>query len=111
MAMGNRMKKVGFAALAMATVLMVASPALAASSITVQGVSSSGSMVTVTVRNSSCMLSLGTVRAEATVNGTRMTTSASVLLLPGQTATVSMRFDGIVGQILSVGISEDDHPI
>jgi len=105
-----RTKRVGFAALAMATVLMVASPVLAGSSLTVQNVSSSGSTVTVTVRNSSLLLCYGTVRADATVNGVRMTTSASVLLLPGQTANVGLKFGGAVSALLTVGVTDDASP-
>ena len=103
-------KRVGFAALAMATLLMVAAPALAASSITVQSVSSCGSTVTVTVHNASSFMSLATVRAEATVNGTPMTASSSVALLPGQTARVSLKFGGVVSSVLGVGLSDDSTP-
>jgi len=106
----GKTKRVGFAALAMATVLMVASPTLAASNITVQNVSSCGSVVTVTVRNSSLLLSYGTIRAEATVNGTRTTVSTSVLLLPGQTANVGLKFSGAVSSLLSVGVYDDSSP-
>ena len=110
MAMGNRMKRVGFAALAMATVLMIASPALAASSLSVQGTTTSGCTVTVAVKNSGMLLSLGTVRVEATVNGTRTTKSASVLLLPGQSTSVSLKFSGTIGSLLSVGVLDEDTP-
>ena len=106
-----RTKRVGFAALTMATILMVASPALAASNLTVQNVSSCGSTVTVTVRNSSLLLSYGTVRADATVNGIRMTSSTSVLLLPGQTANVGLKFGGTVSSLLSVGVYDDSNPM
>ena len=111
MAMGNRMKRVGFAALAMATVLMIASPALAASSLIVQGTSTSGCIVTVNVKNTGMLLTLGTVTAEAIVNGTRTTKSASVLLLPGQSTSVSLKFGGTVGNLLSVGILDDASPL
>ena len=103
-------QRIGFAALAIASVLMVTSPALAASGLTVQGVTSSSNVVTVTVRNSSLLLCLGTVRAEATVSGVTSTVSTSVLLLPGQTATVKLKFSGIVSSLLSVGVYDDNSP-
>ena len=107
----NWIKRSAAAALAMAAVMMVASPAVAASSITVQNVTSSGSIVTVTVRNSSMLLSLGTVRVEANVSGSTSVKTASVLLLPGQTANVSVKFGGTIGTLLSVGICDDSNPL
>ena len=103
-------KRVGFAALAMATVLMVASPTLAASSLTIQNVSSSGSTAVVTVRNSSLLLSYGTVRVEANINGSTSSASTSVLLLPGQTANVSVKFCGTISALLSVGLTDAPNP-
>jgi hypothetical protein len=64
----------------------------------------------VTVRNTSLLVSIGTVRAEATVSGTTATKSASVILLPGQTANVSLKFGGTVGVVLSVGVADDSNP-
>ena len=111
MAMGNRMKRLGLAALTIATAMMVASPALAASNVVVESVSSCGSKVTVSVRNTGFMLSLATVRADAMVNGSQVSNSASVLLLPGQTATVGFKFGGTVSLVLGVGVYDDNNPM
>ena len=110
MAMGNRMKRVGLAAVTLATALMFASPVLAASNVTVLGSTSCGSSVTVTVRNSGFLLSLATVSASAVVNGSLTTRSSSVLLSPGQTASVGLKFGGIVGAVLQVGVYDDNVP-
>jgi hypothetical protein len=94
----------------MAAVLMTTTPTLAGSSISVQGVTSCGSSAVVTVRNTSFLMSLGTVRVEATVNGVTSVGSASVLLLPGQTSSVGVRFGGVISSVLSVGVTDNPNP-
>jgi|RhiMethySRZTD1v2_1073278.scaffolds.fasta_scaffold2884505_1 hypothetical protein len=110
MAIGTWTKRAGVAALAMAAVMMIASPAVAASSLSVQNVSTCGSTAVVTVRNSSPLLSYGTVRVDANVNGVSMTGSTSVVLLPGQTANVSIKFGGVIGSLLAVGVVDAPSP-
>ena len=111
MATGTWMRRTAVAALAMAAVMMVASPAVAASSLSVQSVSTCGSTAVVTVRNSSLLLSYGTVRVSANVNGVSMTASSSVMLLPGQTTNVGVKFSGTIGALLSVGVTDSPSPI
>jgi hypothetical protein len=110
MATGSWTKRTAVAALAMAAVMMIASPAVAASSLSVQNVTTSGSTAVVTVRNSSPLLSYGTVRVDANVGGVTTTCSTSVLLLPGQTANVSMKFGGTISSLLSVGVTDSPSP-
>ena len=110
MATGTWTKRTAVAALAMAAVMMIASPAVAASSLSVLNVSTCKSSAVVTVRNSSPLLSYGTVRVEANVNGVTMTGTTSVFLLPGQTANVSVQFGGMIGSLLAVGVTDSPYP-
>ena len=110
MATGTWTKRAAAAALAMAAVMMISSPAVAASGLTVQNVTTSGSTAVVTVRNSSLLLSYGTVRVEATVAGVSSVASTSVLLLPGQTVNVSVKFCSPIGSLLAVGVTDTPSP-
>ena len=110
MAMGNRMKRVGLAAVTLATALMLASPVLAASNVTVLGSTTCSTSVIVTVRNSGFLLSAATVSASAVVNGALTTRTTTVLLGPGQTTSVGLKFGGFVGAVLSVGVYDDNVP-
>src|SRR5262245_12703396 len=107
MAMGNRMKRVGLAAVTLATVLTFASPVLAASTVVVLGTSTSSTSMTVTVRNTAFLCSVATVSATAVVNGALTTRSSTVLLLPGQTTAVGLKFGGTIGAVIQVGIYDD----
>ena len=82
-------------------------PAPAADSIAVVGTSVSGGNVNVTVRNMSLLPSVATVTVDAVVNGSTMSSSATVLLLPLQSATASAGFSGTVSNVLRVNASAD----
>lgn len=82
-------------------------PAPAADSVAVVNTSVSGGNVNVTVKNMSLLPHLTTVTVQAVVNGSTKSSSATVLLLPFQTSTVSAGFSGAVSNVLRVTASMD----
>ena len=86
-------------------VLAAATPALAATeSLVVKNVSVSGGIVQVTVKNDSVAPATSSVTVEAVVNGVASFSAVPVVLLPGQSATVSAAFTGAVSNVKSVGV-------
>lgn len=82
-------------------------PAPAADSIAVVGTSVNGGNVNVTVRNMSLLPRMATVTVEAVVNGSTTSRTATVLVLPFQSATASAGFAGSVSNVLRVNASAD----
>jgi hypothetical protein len=99
------------AAVALTALMLIATPAAAASPITVSGYSLNGSIVMVTVKNTSSSPVVGTVAVQAKVGGLSVFSLAPVSLSGNQTATVGVAFVGSVGKILSVGVTDDQMPI
>ena len=101
-------------AIAMALFAMASTPAPAADSIAVVGTSVSGSNVNVTVRNMSILPRVATVTVDAVVNGSTMSRTATVLLLPFQSSTASAGFSASVSNVVevraSVEIVDDSQP-
>ena len=88
------------------SVLTATTPALAGTeSLVVSSVSISGGIVQVTVKNTSTAAASSSVTVEAVVNGASSFSVVPVVLLPGQSATVSAAFTGTVSSVKSVGIS------
>ncbi len=87
-------------------VLTAATPVLAATeSIVVNSVSVSGGIVQVAVKNVSMAPASSSVTVEAVVNGASSFSVVPVVLLPGQSSTVSAAFTGAVSSVKSVGIT------
>lgn len=92
-------------------VMTLATPAHATSpAITVLGTSMNGSVVNVTVKNFTLLPRTGTVSVQAVVNDTPIWSFVPVVLLPGQTATVSAGFSATVSSVVKVGIQDDQTP-
>jgi hypothetical protein len=85
-------------------VLTAATPTQAADSLVVKNVSVSGGIVLVTVKNVTLGLQVSSVTVEAVVNGASSFSIVPVVLLPGQSSTVSAAFTGAVSSVKSVGI-------
>jgi hypothetical protein len=115
----NRSRVSKVIAVTMGILVIVATlgaPAFATSSpVAVVGTSVNGSIVRVTVRNSSLLPQATTVSVQAVVGDTAIWSSVPVVLLGGQTATVSAGFTATVSSVKSVSIScgliEDGTPI
>ena len=87
-------------------VLTAATPALAATeSLVVKNVSVSGGIVQVTVKNVLMGPAAASVTVEAVVDGVSSFSVVPVVLLPGQSSTVSAAFTGAVSSVKSVGIT------
>jgi len=94
-----------------ALMTMLAAPAHAiSSSVAVLGSSVSGSSVNVTVKNYTILPQARTVTVQAVVNGSTVSTSVAVVLLPYQTATVRAGFSAVVSMVGSVGITDEATP-
>jgi ascorbate-specific PTS system EIIC-type component UlaA len=101
---GSRISMVMAAALGF-LMLSIGSAAYAGTdSLTVKNVSVSGGVVQVTVRNASLSVQSTSVQVEAEVDGVSSFSLVPVVLLPGQTATVSAAFTGNVTSVTSVGL-------
>ena len=86
--------------------MTLATPALAVvSPVAVVSTSVSGSAVNVTVRNNSLLVQTATVSVQAVVGGMTVWGFVPVLLLPGQTASVSAGFTANVSGVARVGIT------
>ncbi len=97
-------------------VLTAATPALAdTESLVVNNVSVSGGIVQITVKNVSPAPATSAVTVEAVVNGASSFSVVPVVLLPGQSSTVSAAFTGAVSSVKSVGVAvsmtDDGAPI
>lgn len=71
----------------------------------------SGSIVQVTVKNTTSAPVTGTVAVQAIVGDTAIWSLVPVVLLGGQCATVSAGFTGSVSKTLSVGLTDDPNPM
>ena len=98
------------AALALAALMHAASPVLAASPIAVTGYSLSGSIVMVTVKNTSSSPVVGSVTVAAKVYGIQVFSVTPVALSGNQSATVGVAFVGPVSKVLSCGVDDDVTP-
>ena len=76
----------------------------------VQTYSTSGSVVRVTVKNTSSATFVGTVKVNAKIANLSVWGSAPVVLFAGQSACVDVGFAGSVGGVNSVGIQDDPQP-
>ena len=101
----SRFSMVMAAALGILT-MTIGTPALAVMSpVAVVSTSVSGSSVNVTVRNNSLLVQNATVSVQAVVGGMTVVGFVPVLLLPGQTASVSAGFTANVTGVARVGIT------
>jgi hypothetical protein len=92
------------------------SPAFAVvSPVAVVSTSVSGGVVNVTVKNSSTLSQVATVKVEAVVGDTAVWSFVPVVLLPGQTMVAGAGFSATVSSVLRVsiscGIQDDGVPI
>jgi hypothetical protein len=71
----------------------------------VKNVSVNGGIVLVTVKNVSVAPASSTVAVEAVVNDTAVWSLVPIVLMPGQSTTVSAAFTGAVSNVKSVGFS------
>ncbi len=101
----SRLSMIVMAAALGILVRFAATPALAATeSLVVNSVSVNGGIVQVTVKNVSMAAASSSVTVEAVVNGASSFSVIPVVLLPGQSATVSAAFTGAVSSVKSVGL-------
>ena len=92
-----------------AALLVAAVPAIAASSVaSIQGVSVSGNVVSVTVKNNGTVPVVGYVAVQAVVGDAPIWSFVPVTLGAGASATMSAAFNGPVGRVLTVGVVGDD---
>jgi hypothetical protein len=79
-----------------------------------QASAAAGSTVNVTVRNTSLLPQTATVSVQAVVNDTAVWSIQTVVMLPLQTRTVSVGFNGTVTTVLRVtstcGLTDDGSP-
>ncbi len=102
---GSRLSMVIAVALGV-LVMMVGAPAVAGTeSLAVKNVSVSGGIVQVTVKNVSMAPASSSVTVEAEVNGGSSFSVVPVVLLPGESSTVSAAFTGAVTSVKSVGLA------
>jgi hypothetical protein len=86
-------------------VMTLGAPAYAATEpVVVKNVSVNGGIVQVTVKNVSILPAAPTVAVEAVVGDTAIWSLVPVVLLPGQSTTVSAAFTGAVTSVRTVGI-------
>jgi hypothetical protein len=93
-------------------VMTFAMPAHAvAPPITILKTTVSGGVVQVTVKNSTMLPVTGTVAVQAVVGDTAIWSLVPVVLLGGQCASVSAGFTSSVSKLLTVGMTDDVHPL
>ena len=101
-------------ALGVLVMTLGASTTQAAEQLTVKNVSVNGGIVLVTVKNVSIAPAVSTVAVEAVVGNTSIWSLVPVVVLPGQSVTVSAAFTASVSSVKSVGfrcgIAEDGVP-
>jgi hypothetical protein len=93
-----------------ASLVVTAVPADAASSIAVTGYSLNGSLVMVSVRNTSSEPTVGQVAVVAKVGGLQVFSVTPVALSGNQSATVGVAFIGTVSKVLSCGLQDEQNP-
>lgn len=103
-------RTVAAALVAVGIAVTIPSAVQACSGAVIQTYSTSGSVVRVTVKNTSMSTFVGGVQVNAKVAGVAVVGSAPVMLFPGQSACVDVAFLGAVGSVTSVGISESPTP-
>ena len=98
-------------AMALAAVSL-ALPALAGSSnLVVQGSAPHGSLVTVSVKNTSMLPRVGTVMVQANVGGIQVLMMMPVMLSGGQSMDVNLGFSSTVSCVTSVSIQDSPVPM
>ena len=111
----SRLSMVLAVALGVLVMTLGAPAAEAADQLTVKNVAVSGGIVLVTIKNVSLAPAVSTVAVEAVVNDTPIWSLVPVVVLPGQSMTVSAAFTAAVTSVKSVGfklnISDDPAPI
>ena len=90
--------------------LLLTAPAMASSSVVVKSYAINGSVVQMTVKNTTLLPVTTTVSVQATVNGVTVWSSVPVVLLGGQQASVSAGFTGLVSKVMTLGIADDCNP-
>ena len=111
--MGTRNMKsltVAVAALAAVIFLAVPAPAQAANGVNVTNTTISGSVVRVSVKNTSSAPYTGYVAVKALVGDTPIWSFVPIVLMPGQCTTASAGFSGAVGSTMKVGITDSPNP-
>ena len=106
----KRTRSMVVVAVLMGAILLTA-PATAASSLIVTNQTTNGSVVKVTVKNTSILPVTTVILVQVQVGGTTVWGTAPVVLLGGQTASVGVGFTGTVAKVLSVGINDECVPI
>lgn len=104
-------RTVAAALVAVGIAVTIPSAVQACSGAVVQSYSTSGSVVRVTVKNTSSATYVGSVKVNAKVANVSVWGSAPVILFPGQSATIDVGFVGTVGGVTSVGMTDDGSPI
>jgi hypothetical protein len=100
---GSRLSMVLAVAVAILAMTSGAPAVAATEQLTVKNVSVSGGIVLVTVKNTSPLPAVSNVSVEAVVNDTAVWSLVPVVLLPGQSTTVSAAFTGAVSSVKTVG--------
>jgi membrane associated rhomboid family serine protease len=106
------MKRFTVAVAAMAAVIFLAvpAPAQAATGVNVVSTTISGTVVKVSVRNSSAAPYTGYVGVKALVGGTAVWSFVPVVVFPNQCTSVSAGFSGTVGGVATVGMTDSPTP-
>ena len=105
----KRTRSMVVVAVLMGAILLTA-PAVAASSVIVTNQTINGSMVKVTVKNTSFLPVTTVVMVQVQVGGMTTWGTAPVVLLGGQSASVGVGFTGTVTKVLCVGINDEYVP-